>query len=399
MLDIVEQQQRPPSGQGLGDRLHERPLGLLAKLERLRGSDDQERRVANRREWNPDDTIRIAVRCLGRGLQRQPRLAGAAWTGKRQQPRVGMGQPLGDLSELVRAATERRRGDRQVRPMQRPERRKYRRQPLHPQLVQHERRREILQPMRPKLLERERAGLEQRYRRPRQHHLATMRSAHDPRRPVHVHPDVLRRIETWLASVHADPHSDRPAVKPLHQRGHSRNGGLRGCEGIEECVTLVVNLVARVLSACLAHDPSVLGECLPVPLDTELAEQPRGSFDVGEYHRHRPRRLNHRSHLARLSCERARETTPGGAVRGATHPTATRTARSDPRDVQADFDRGEERGMRLALSSLAMPLRGSRPTGAGLQNLCGVVAPRSVGSTPAPLRKPFAASPRGSRHL
>ena len=35
----------------------------------------------------------------------------------------------------------------------------------------------------------------------------------------------------------------------------------------------------------------------------------------------------------------------------------------------------------------------------GLQNLCGVVAPRSVGSTPAPLRHAVSASPTGSRGM
>ena len=128
MLDVVEQQQRSLADQGLGDGVGKRPLGLLAQLERLRDSGDHERRVTNRRERNPDNTVRIAVRGLGRGLQRQPRLAGAPRAGEREHPDIGVGETLDDLGELVRAATKRCRRDRQVRPIQRPERRK-RRQP------------------------------------------------------------------------------------------------------------------------------------------------------------------------------------------------------------------------------------------------------------------------------
>jgi len=64
--------------------------------------------------------------CLSRKprrLKREPRLAGAAGPSEREQPDLVAPQQLVDLRQLVAATEERRRRDRQVRPMERLQRR------------------------------------------------------------------------------------------------------------------------------------------------------------------------------------------------------------------------------------------------------------------------------------
>ena len=113
---------------------------------------------------------------------------------------------------------------------------------------------------------------------------------------MHVEADVFGWVERGLAGVDPDADPDRAAVESAHRLADGRDRGLGGGESVEERVALVVDLIPVEACARVAHDPPVLRERLPIPVDTELLEQPRRALDVGEHQRHRPRRLNHRSH-------------------------------------------------------------------------------------------------------
>ncbi len=97
-----------------------------------------------------------------------------------------------DLDELPLPSDERRGRYRQVRVVQRLQRRKLGRA----ELEQPHRLVEVLQPMLAKIAEL--APVDQLARRLRQQHLPSVAGAHDPRRLVHVQADVLRRVEPRL---------------------------------------------------------------------------------------------------------------------------------------------------------------------------------------------------------
>ena len=79
-------------------------------------------------------------------------------------------------------------------------------------------------------------------------------------------------------------------IRTLDRAGGERAGHLvsrskcsrRGREGDEESVALRIDFDASVASARLADDPSVLGERLCVGCRSELVQEPRRAFDVGE---------------------------------------------------------------------------------------------------------------------
>ena len=113
---------------------------------------------------------------------------------------------------------------------------------------------DVLEAMLAKVTQLKRLRLEQRHRRRRQHHLAPVRGTHDPRRAMHIHAHVLRWIQARLARVDTRPDPYRPIIEPPHQLAHSTDSRRGRREGVEEGVALVVDLVAVVAGAGLAHD-------------------------------------------------------------------------------------------------------------------------------------------------
>jgi len=86
----------------------------------------------------------------------------------------------------------------------------------------------------------------------------------------------------WRAGMKADPQVD---VAVGERVGHSlrccdRSWG--GREGEEEGVSLGVHLDTTLRLTRLAHDASMLGECVRVCLCAELAQKGRRSLNVGE---------------------------------------------------------------------------------------------------------------------
>jgi hypothetical protein len=121
--------------------------------------------------------------------------------------------------------------------------------------------------------------------------LSTVGGGHDAGGAVDVEADVLRWIERRLAGVDAYADPDRALGEAAHCFADGADGGLGRGEGVEERVAFVVDLVALVSGARIAHDAAVLDEGVAVPVGAELLEQPRRALDVGEHQRHRPRRL------------------------------------------------------------------------------------------------------------
>ena len=126
--------------------------------------------------------------------------------------------------------------------------------------------------------------LDQLRRRLRDHDLAAVAGAHHPRGQMNVLPDVLRRIDTRLPRMHPHPNPDHPSRQGSLSLGNRSHRLPRRGEGVEEGVTLVVDLVAE--TERLAHEPAVLAQCLAVRVLPQLPEQTRGAFDVREHQRH-----------------------------------------------------------------------------------------------------------------
>ena len=115
MLEVVQHEQQPL----VAHRCRQRVL----RAERLSGGGLDECGIGERGERHPPDPAVVVVRGRGGGLQREPRLAAPTRAGQRHQPDVGSPQQCGDLVDLPLAAEERRRRNRQVRLVQRLQRR------------------------------------------------------------------------------------------------------------------------------------------------------------------------------------------------------------------------------------------------------------------------------------
>ena len=88
--------------------------------------------------------------------------------------------------------------------------------------------------------------------------------------------------------MNADADSDRAVRQRRHRISDGGDGAVRTLERVEECVTLVVDLVTLVASEGLPDEPPVLGERVAIHVLSELVQEPRRALDVGEDHRHGP---------------------------------------------------------------------------------------------------------------
>ena len=142
-MEVVDQSLDRVPAAGRGDR------------QRLGDRRRHEFRILDRRQGHEVDAVRELIHDIGRDLQAQPSLAGAAGAGERQQP--GSGQQLPGLPHLVVTADETRhlRGQVVRCGFQGAQSRKFPRQPLDVELVQAFRAREIFEAMQPEVLEAE----------------------------------------------------------------------------------------------------------------------------------------------------------------------------------------------------------------------------------------------------
>ena len=302
MLEVVQNQQHPPRPEP-GDNV---VVGL--QPNRLRHRRPHRVRLPQRCQPDEEHTIRELIRQLRRRLQRQPRLPRPARPGQRHQPRVARDQ-VADLLQFPLTPQQRPRSHRQVRLMQRPQRRELGRQPVDLELVEPDRLEHVLQPMRPQITQRH--PVEQCGGRLRNKHLATMPRSHDPGRPVHIHPHILRRHRQRLPGMHTHPHPQPTLVRPHHRRQallrltRSRDRLTRSLERNQEGVTLFVDLIAAMPCERLTQHPPMQRKRLREPLRTQPLQQQRRPLHIREQQRHRPRRLRHHQATSLSSSSRS----------------------------------------------------------------------------------------------
>ena len=147
MLEVVEQKEQLLVADLVGD--------AVISADRLAGRLEDQLRIAQRRERNPENAVGKALRRLGRRLEGEPRLARPAGPREREQARLV--EEVEDRRELVFATEEGSRRNWQVRAIQRLQQRKV---PLA-ELQDPLRRAQILEPVLaqiPQLLVDERRG-------------------------------------------------------------------------------------------------------------------------------------------------------------------------------------------------------------------------------------------------
>ena len=125
MLGVVEDEERPPADE---PRFHARrqvaPSFFLHR-KCLRHRRHEQVRVSQGRQRNPPEPVGERLCSLRCGVDREPGLPRASWPRERQQSGTVL-QQRRDLGDLALAAEERRRRHREVRAVQRLERRKRR---------------------------------------------------------------------------------------------------------------------------------------------------------------------------------------------------------------------------------------------------------------------------------
>ena len=319
-----------------------------------------ERRIPERCERNEDRSSFCVVAEQTRQLDREPRLAGAARTDDREDPRISLVHQRDGVEQLLLAAEERRRRSRKVDASRCPERREL----ALAELVEANRAIEVLEPVLPQVAERLR--VEQRGSGRREQNLVAVRERRDARAAMHVQPDVPLGRRCGDASVQAHPNAHRTGVEPVAGVlcGGCCSFGRR--ESDEERVTLGVDLDSAVLGRRLTHDPPMLCERFGVPSRAELVQQSRRPLDVGE--EERDRSFGKRAHFPNDYAEvvpnqrlrRApRSSRAAGSVRrrgragrsGAARPERAAARRGRPRSAPSDAAAVSARSMTIATSS------------------------------------------------
>ena len=246
----------------------------ILRAQCLRDLLAHERRLAQRSQADPEDPRLEARHELRRGLDREPRLAGATRPGERDEPGAVPDQ-LDELVPFPLPADERRRGARKVRVRDRLQRRPG----AAPELEEPDRPLEVLQPV---LAELSQLAVDERPRRRRDDNLATVAGRGDPRGTVQLAAGIALARQQRLARMQAHPHLDGARL----QRRLARGGGGQRLDrigiGVEEGVALRVDLGTTMRGEGASQKAAVLGERLDVALLAELLDETRGAFDVRE---------------------------------------------------------------------------------------------------------------------
>jgi hypothetical protein len=202
----------------------------------------------------------------------------------------------GELVQLPLAPDQAGRRDRQVRLVQRLERREV---PLS-ELVEALRSGQVLEPVLTQVTHGE-PGVEQVSGRPRHEHLAAVAGAHYPCTVMDVDADVALLRYDRLARVEPHPDAHLPVGERLLTLERRRGCVGRTREGDEERVPLGVDLDAAVARERLAQRAPVLCEHRGVAV-AELMEQSRRALDISKEEGDGPLgELSHAYRIARRS--------------------------------------------------------------------------------------------------
>ncbi len=221
MLAVVEDQQQLAVAHELDDRLDDGTTGVFHDAEHRRDSLRHEPRVGDRRELDEPDAIGKLVEHVSSDLQRQPRLAEAAHSEQREQPRAP--EQLADFGLAAFAANERRHLLRQVvgRRFERAQCGEFLAKLGMHRLVDVLRTREVAQPHAAEVAQRHARrqsladGLDDRLR---EQDLATVRGAHDAGRAVDGAAEII--VVAGLYGTGMQPAADMQS----HVRGRCRIG-------------------------------------------------------------------------------------------------------------------------------------------------------------------------------
>ena len=279
VLEVVEREQQPLAAQVLDQ--------VLARADGLRDLRQHELRVGYACQRHPVDGVELLPDELGRDLEREPRLPGAAGARDRDEALPVLEHP-DELVQLALAAEQRARRDRQVRRVERAQRREL----ALAELVELLRAPEVLEAVQAEVGQRN--AVDERARSLRDDDLAAVRGAHHPRRAVDVDADVALVGDDRLTRVDPDPHLHRTVAERLLRFSRGRDGVSRADERDEERVALRVDLDPFVTTEHVAQGSPVLGKQRHVARPV-LVQQPRRALDVGEEERDRSsRELGHR---------------------------------------------------------------------------------------------------------
>ena len=267
MLEVVEQEQHLP--------VRDRRGQVACGAEGLGGRVDDEPRVPQRREVDEEDTVRVCLDRLGGGLEREPALAAPADARQGHEPDPGPCHQPDHLGQLPLPAQERRRLDREIRPVEARERREVAVAELEESLG----RPEILEPV---LAQVAQALVEELRGRLRHEHLASVARRGDACGAMDVDADVPLVRRQRLARVQPGPNANRAVAERLLELAGSRDRVAGPAEGDEERIALRVHLVALVCRERRPQESPMVGQGLRVPLGPQLVQEPRGALDVRE---------------------------------------------------------------------------------------------------------------------
>jgi hypothetical protein len=183
------------------------------------------------------------------------------------------------LGQFASAADERRWLHRQVRPVDRLQRREL----LLADLVEALRRCEVTEPVHAEVAQA--IHMHEISRRLRQQNLTAVAGSRNPRGAMQIDPDVSLIGHGWLTRVQTRAHLDRSIPERFAHGRRSCQSVRRLRERHEECVPLGVHLDAAVTGELSAQRLTVLGQQRRV-VRAPLLQQPRRADNVGEQERH-----------------------------------------------------------------------------------------------------------------
>ena len=237
-------------------------------------------------EPHPEDARLELGYELGRCFDRQPRLAGTAGAGERDEA-PALSEQRHDFLCLARPADKRAGGSREVRVGDRLQRREG---PVA-ELEDGNRLGDVLEPV---LAEVDERAVDKLGGRTGEDDLASVAYSGDAGGKVHIAADVALLRDERRARVQSDSHLDRPRREPLGHRLGSGERSRRCGKGEEERVSLGVDLYPSLGSAGRADHATMLGQSISVRIVAELVTT-ASALDVGEQERDRAGRES-RSH-------------------------------------------------------------------------------------------------------
>jgi len=290
LLEIVQDEQERAVAQVLDECLEGVASRSFAQSERRRDSWPHELGIGDRRQRNEDRSIVERVRCLACDLHGQPRLAGAAWSGQRDDSFLG--QELEQHVLLAGPADEARHLGREMdgTRVERPQRREGLAETGGNELEEMLGALEVLQAVLAEVAQRRAGRKRRRDEGPgclRHEHLASVSRCRDSGRTVDIQPDVVVAAELAIAGVETHPDENRGLVRPrvLGKRSMGRDRRLDrlrgGWKDGKEAVALGPQLGPARTGDRTAHDPMVVLEKLAVAIP-EGMDQARRTLDVAE---------------------------------------------------------------------------------------------------------------------